>query len=75
MDWIRGTTLVVMALASLAQGAAAQDRPDPEAAYLRAVAEFFRVPASEMEIMRDWRLPADEIPVVLFLANRAGVSP
>jgi hypothetical protein len=75
VDWIRGTALVVIAMGSLAQGAAAQDRPDAEAAYFRAVAEFFRVPASEMAIMRDWRLPADEIPVVLFVANRAGVSP
>jgi len=44
-------------------------------AYLRAVAEFFRVPADELRIFRQWRLEPEEVPVVLFVARRAGVSP
>lgn len=46
-----------------------------EEAYFRAVASYFRVPVGEVSILRDWRLPADEIPVVLFVAAQAGVSP
>ena len=46
-----------------------------EAAFLRAVGESFGVPASELEVLRRWSLSASEIPVVLFLAERAGVSP
>jgi hypothetical protein len=47
---------------------------DPSEAYFRAVAEFFQLPRSEVSILSDWRLPAEEIPVVLFIARRAGVS-
>ncbi|HIA74359.1 MAG TPA: hypothetical protein EYN99_07975 [Gemmatimonadetes bacterium] len=43
--------------------------------YFRAVGEFFAVPSSELEILNEWQLDADEIPVVLFIAERAGVSP
>lgn len=47
---------------------------DRSEAYFRAVAEFFQLPRSEVSILSDWRLPAEEIPVVLFIARRAGVS-
>ena len=50
------------------------DRSD-EGAFLRAVGENFGFPASELEVLRRWGLSAGEIPVVLFLAKRAGVSP
>jgi hypothetical protein len=43
--------------------------------YFRAVASFFNLPANEVAILSDWELDADEIPVVLFVARRAGVSP
>jgi hypothetical protein len=43
--------------------------------YLLAVAGHFNMPAHEVTILGDWPLPADEIPVVLFLARRSGVSP
>jgi hypothetical protein len=51
----------------------AQDREHE--AYFRAVAGFFGVPASEVAILGEWPLPPDEIPVALFIARRAGVSP
>lgn len=54
-----------------AQGNARADR----AAYFRAVAGFFQMPQNEISILSDWNLPTDEIPVVLFIARRAGVSP
>ena len=45
------------------------------AAYLRAVADHFQVPVEEVNLLGEWDLQTDEIPVVLFLADRAGVSP
>lgn len=44
-------------------------------AYFRAVAEYFQLPVGEVAILGDWSLPADEIPVALFIATRAGISP
>lgn len=44
-------------------------------AYFRAVAEFFSLPPSEVSILGEWRLAPDEVPVALFVAHRAGVSP
>lgn len=44
-------------------------------AYLRTVAEFFRLPLEEVVLIADGGLPPDEVPVLLFLAQRAGVSP
>jgi len=43
--------------------------------YFRAVSGFFNLPAGEVAILGDWGIPPDEIPVVLFMARRAGVSP
>lgn len=44
-------------------------------AYFRAVADFFDLPPSEISILGEWQMPTQEIPVVLFLAHNAGVSP
>ena len=46
-----------------------------EEAFLRAVGEHFGTPRREVEVLSRWRLTAAEIPVVLRLADRAGVSP
>lgn len=43
--------------------------------YFSAVADFFQLPASEVDILRGWRLQVEDIPVVLFVAGRTGVSP
>jgi hypothetical protein len=43
-------------------------------AYLRAVAGYFQVPLEEVTVLGEWDLKTDEVPVVLFLADRAGVS-
>lgn len=60
---------------AMAGGVAAQGREAARQDYFRAVAGFFSLPASEVAILSDWDIPADEIPVVLFVARRAGVSP
>lgn len=52
-----------------------QESPAARAEYFGAVARFFSLPSSEVAILSDWEIPADEIPVVLFMARRSGVSP
>ncbi|HEX2868239.1 MAG TPA: hypothetical protein VHO03_14435 [Ignavibacteriales bacterium] len=42
--------------------------------YMR-IGSYFRVPQREVIIVRDRKLPDEEIPVVFFVARRAGVSP
>jgi hypothetical protein len=77
-DAMRSTRRILLALALLsltALSAAAQGRSDTRLAYFRAVGSYFGLPTSEIAILGDWDLPADEIPVVLFVASRAGVSP
>jgi hypothetical protein len=46
-----------------------------EHAYYRAVAGYFRVTVEEVTILTEWELQAEEVPVVLFVARRAGVPP
>lgn len=43
--------------------------------FYMTVGNYFRVPQREVIIVRDRRLPEEEIPVVFFVARRAGVSP
>ena len=52
----------------------AQQQSSAERAYFRAVARYFQVSESEIAILRNWDLAPDEIPVLLFVARRAGVS-
>jgi hypothetical protein len=40
-----------------------------------AVGDYYRVPEREIIIIRERRVPDDEIPVVLFIAHRVGVAP
>jgi len=66
--------MVLATAASLATAAAPQAMPG-ELAYYRAVASYFQVPASEVAILaHGGDIAADEIPVVLFVARRGGVS-
>ena len=54
---------------------AQQISPRLREAYFRALADHFQVPPAEVTILGDWELESDEVPVVLFLAEKAGVSP
>jgi hypothetical protein len=65
--------LVVVLGATIAPEA--QGQTSAERAYFRAVALFFEMPEGEIAILGNWDLPPDEIPVVLFMARRAVVSP
>lgn len=51
-----------------------QGRSAAQAAYLEAVASYFRLPPSEVTILADWDITPDEIPAILFVAAHAGVS-
>lgn len=63
-----------MALA-WAPAQAQQSGGDAARSYLRAVAEHYHVSIDEIRILREWNITAQEVPVVLFIARRAGVSP
>ncbi len=72
----RKTAAILAVLACTATGLVAQGTPKADrAAYFRAVASFFRVPQSEVSVLSDWDLNPDHIPVALFIAQHAGVSP
>lgn len=66
--------LLLMAPAAV-QGQRPGTGGSDEAAFLRAVGEHFGTPHQEVVVLSQWRLASGEIPVVLFLAERAGVSP
>jgi hypothetical protein len=40
-----------------------------------AVGDFYRVPEKEVVVVRERRIPDEELPVVFFLASRARVAP
>lgn len=79
MRWRRQLTAVLGVVAAsipaVPVSVAAQGDEAARRAYFGAVAEHFGLPASEVDILGDWPIPADEIPVVLYVARRAGVSP
>ncbi len=67
---------MVAALGLSASGVAGQEQDaSTRDAYFRAVARYFEVPRDEIDILGQWRLPPDEIPVALFVARWGGVSP
>ncbi len=65
----------VMGVACLAPAASQEPQTSVREAYFRAVADYFGVDLREVTIIGDWDLDPDEVPVVLFMARRAGVSP
>ncbi len=67
-------TLTIVPLLFLSEALHGQ-ASGPERAYLHAVAEHFGTPGQEVLVLSQWSLSVGEIPVVLFLADRAGISP
>ena len=67
---------ILLAVCAMAAPLEAQV-PDPGAvaSYYNAVGEYFRVPSNEIMILSEWRLAAEEIPVVLYTAGQGGISP
>ena len=76
MRWIRRIGVALALLGAGTGAVSAQAVPEAtKQAYFGAVAECFDLPRSEVNILGEWRLPVDEIPVALYVARRAGVSP
>lgn len=73
MGAMKHTALTVLITLLSATGATAQDAAHAD--YFRSVSNFFNLPANEVAILSDWDIAPAEIPVVLFVARRAGVSP
>lgn len=68
-------TLIVLAASAAMATAVSSQESQSQRAYFRAVASYFQVPESEVGILaHGGDIPADEIPVVLFVARRGGVS-
>ena len=68
-------TLFCIALPAALEAQRGGGADTAEAEFLRAVAEHFDTPESEVRVLSRWGFSAQEIPVVLQLAKRAGVSP
>jgi len=74
--FFRSLAVASWAVLGLSPAVRAQARdPAVQEAYFRAVGDFFAVPLQEVTILSGWELSPDEVPVVLFLAQRAGVAP
>ena len=69
----KAAAVLLLVLAPGVLEAQAGDADD--AAFLRAVGEYFGTPAGEVVVLTRWNLSTAEIPVVLRLATRAGVPP
>jgi hypothetical protein len=61
-------------MSCVAAASEAHQQDSSERAYYRAVARYFQMPEGEIAILGNWNLPADEVPVLVFVARRAGVS-
>ena len=69
----RALMVLLAAVALPVTALAAQD--SSQSAYFRAVADFFQVAETEIAILgHGGEVPPDEMPVVLFMARRGGVS-
>ena len=67
--------MLFLCVPALLQGQGQATGAADEVAFLHAAGESFGFPHGELEVLRRWGLSSGEIPVVLFLARRAGVSP
>ena len=75
LSFMRRSLLIFMFLVASVTPVTGQESTAAKADYLSAVASFFSLPSNEVSILSEWEIPADEIPVVLFVARRSGVSP
>lgn len=72
---LTGGAVTLVLVAVTAEVARAQESGTALDRYYRAVAGYFRVTPEEVAILGEWELSPDEVPVVLFVAGRAGVPP
>jgi hypothetical protein len=74
---ILGASLLLMTEATAPVSAQVRQATGDEdvEAYLRAAGVYFGVHPNEVLILAEWRLHPEEVPVLLFMARAAGVSP
>jgi len=65
--------VALLAVALLPAGGGAQDAQTR--AFLQGVAAHFNLPPAEVDVLARWSIPAEEIPVALYIAGRASLSP
>ena len=70
-----GGALLCLLPPGAARGQRGGEGDPDETAFLRAVSQHFGTPRSEVLVLSRWGVSAKEIPVVLRLSKRAGVSP
>lgn len=68
---------LLLAAAAAGRGSVRAQEVEPglRDAYFRAIAHHFQVSPEEVTILGEWGLHPDEIPVVLFISEGAGVAP
>ncbi len=74
MHGLRSRATVLWLLLWFVGAAGAQGQEEAVAAYYRAVGEYFQVPTSEVAILAEGRASPEQVPVVLDISRRAGVS-
>jgi len=74
VDATLGLFVTVVILLSPARGTGQAVDTAARQAWFQAVADHFEISVREVEILADSRMTDDEIPLVLLLARRAGVS-
>ncbi len=47
----------------------------PQQSLLRALGDHYELPADEVAILAEWRIPVGEIPVALAISDHASISP
>lgn len=72
---VLSSVLLCLAAPAAVEAQRGRSGKSDETAFLHAVGEHFSMPPTEVRVLARWSLPAAEIPVVLQLARRAGVSP
>lgn len=70
---VRASALLAALLVAGAIGVQAQT--PPELSFIRALGEYHDLPAAEVRVLAEWRIPIAEMPVALAVAERAGISP
>ena len=71
----RARSSLILVLVTAAFGVSTSAVQGQEEVYLQAVAEHYRVSSDEIRVLHGWGRPAGELPVVLHVASRAGISP
>lgn len=72
----RGAVALALTLPVLLGGPRALEaQTAPELSFIRALGDHHGLPATEIAVLTEWRIPTAEMPAALEIAKRAGISP